>query len=67
MIACAHGDAANVTWAVYGTVTTVARLSVRATYGPLPAPVWSKPPDRARTGMSLRVTSRTERGACHEI
>lgn len=45
-------------------MTTVAFGSVRATYGPLSAPVWeSSPPDRARVGMSLRVTSRIEGAA----
>ncbi len=41
VISCAHGDAAKETWATEGMVTTVARLSVRATYGPLRAPVWA--------------------------
>lgn len=45
-------------------MTTLALLSVRATYGPLSAPVWeSNLPERASVGMSLRVTSRIERGA----
>lgn len=38
-IRCAHFDVANTTWGSQGTVTTLALLSVRATYGPLSAPV----------------------------
>lgn len=38
-ICCAHFDVANTTWGSQRTVTTLALLSVRATYGPLSAPV----------------------------
>lgn len=61
---CAHGDSAKATWATYGTVTTVERLSVRAAYAPLLAPVCaSKPADMTSVGMELRVMLRMDGGA----